>query len=296
MSQNPEQSQEKPFTMTFLGTGSAFCIKNWQSNMLITAPSGKSLLLDCGADARRSMAEIGKNHRHIDAVYVSHLHSDHIGGLEWLGFSSRFDPEAAKPKLFASRSITSNIWQTSLEGGMKSLEGMDAGMADFFCVNPVPRNGAFEWEGIEFQLIQVIHIVSEFSVEPAYGLLFTINGITVFWSSDAQFAPNQIKAFYDKAAIIFHDCETSPFKSGVHAHFDELSTLPPATRAKMWLYHYQDGKLPDARSAGFLGFIPKGAVFDFSGISNFWPDVITPATSEHMADQGMDFAPARDAG
>ena len=42
------------------------------------------------------------------------------------------------------------------------------------------------------------------------------------------------------ADIIFHDCETLPFKSGVHAHYEDLKTLDDKTRKKMWLYHYQD--------------------------------------------------------
>ena len=43
--------------LTFLGVGSAFTLQYYQSNMLVDVPEGK-LLIDCGSDARHSLAEI----------------------------------------------------------------------------------------------------------------------------------------------------------------------------------------------------------------------------------------------
>jgi hypothetical protein len=65
------------------------------------------------------------------------------------------------------------------------------------------------------------------------------------------------------ADIIFQDCETAPFESGVHSHYGKLKTLPDKMKQKMWLYHYQDGDLPDARGDGFRGFVVKGQRFDY---------------------------------
>ena len=94
---------EKPMSIAFLGVGSAFTsAKDYQSNLLITAQSGKKMLIDCGSDARFSLAEWGLENNieklDIDAVYISHLHADHIGGLEWLAFSTYFNPNIPKPK------------------------------------------------------------------------------------------------------------------------------------------------------------------------------------------------------
>ena len=63
--------------------------------------------------------------------------------------------------------------------------------------------------------------------------------------------------------IIFHDCETAPFRSGVHANFLDLKTLPPEVKRKMHLYHYQDIKLPDAIAEGFAGFVERGQTFEW---------------------------------
>ena len=81
--------------LTFLGVGSHSATQQlYHSNMLLTADSGAGLLIDCGGDIRFSLAEQGiqakELGRALDAVYISHLHSDHIGGLEWLAFTCYF--------------------------------------------------------------------------------------------------------------------------------------------------------------------------------------------------------------
>ncbi|VEH28122.1 metal-dependent hydrolase of the beta-lactamase superfamily transporter III [Legionella sainthelensi] len=48
----------------------------------------------------------------------------------------------------------------------------------------------------------------------------------------------------------------------MHAHFSQLDTLAPEIKAKLWLYHYNDGKLPDAQFHGFLGFVQCGQIIE----------------------------------
>lgn len=249
---------------TFLGSGSAFVNdgKNYQSNMLFEKKDShgnkRRMLLDCGGDARFALKEVtGLAAKDIEAVYISHLHADHIGGLEWLGFSTYFDPSCGKPTLFISQSLVDPLWE-SLKGGMRSLQGEIATLNTFFNVCQIENNGSFLWQGIKFQLIQTIHVLDAFSFMPSYGLIFEVGGKTIFVTTDTQFCPHQITDFYDKSDIIFHDCETTPFKSGVHANFQDMKTLPDETKKKMWLYHHQGGDLPDAKKAGFRGFVDRG--------------------------------------
>lgn len=250
--------------LIFAGSGSAFTLKNYQSNMIIETDHGKKLLLDCGSDIRFSLDRLGITHADIDSVYISHLHADHVGGLEWLGFSTKFDPQCRKPHLYISRFLKQELWSNVLSGGMHSLQGEVADLDTYFEVHSIRQNGSFLWEDTEFQLVQTVHIIDGFSIVPSFGLLFTINGIKTFLTTDTQFSPEQIKNFYDMADLIFQDCETGKFESGVHAHYDKLKTLPEEFKKKMWLYHYQDGELPDAKADGFLGFITMGHVFDYN--------------------------------
>jgi len=262
---NLNASQRGKFRLTFLGTGSAFTVGdgNWQSNLLLEdLNSDRKLLLDCGTDIRLSLHEAGFKMSDITDIYVSHPHADHIGGLEGVAFSTKWIPNRKKTNLYMSRRFVSDLWGKSLAGGLESIEGEITDLNTFFDVHAIGVKGRFEWQGINFQLVQVVHIMNGFEIVPSYGLLFSINGVTVFFTSDTQFNSQLVK-FYDTANVILHDCETSKYPSGVHAHFDALKALDPKFKTKMWLYHYQPGQLPDAVAEGFQGFAKKGQVFNF---------------------------------
>jgi ribonuclease BN (tRNA processing enzyme) len=131
-------------------------------------------------------------------------------------------------------------------------------------VHKIEHNKYFYWEEIKFYLVKVVHVDSGYLIMPSYGLFFEIDGVKVFLTTDTQFRIDVIGEFYEKADIIFHDCETSLYPSPVHAHYQELINLPERIKNKMWLYGYQPGELPDAHKDGFLGFVKRGQVFDFS--------------------------------
>ena len=266
--------------ITFLGSGSAFCMDNWQSNMLIEAealtglkhPGGK-MLFDCGGDIRWSLKEKGLSAMDIDAVYVSHLHADHIGGLEYLAFVSYFAKTVRgepKPAIIGNSQLINELWNSSLRGGLNSIQMMDCDLSTYFDVHKVPNSGTFQFGQIDFKTIQTIHVVADTSFVKSYGLMATVpqtgdnKDLKVLITSDTQFAPSQLNDFIKMADVVFHDCETRKFASGVHAHYSDLVRLPDEAKSKMWLYHYNsvDG-LPDAVADGFKGFVNKGQSFEF---------------------------------
>lgn len=254
--------------ITFLGVGNAFTTQEyWQSNMLIEI-DGKNLLLDCGSDCRFSMAEVFPKEKNpvekINAVYISHIHADHIGGMEWLGFSTFFNPNLDKPALILAQELENQLWG-SLKGGMSQLNDRpNAIMKDFFNVYPINNRAGevFQFQGVSFRLVPAIHVKS-IPTKYSFGLFFTTSSNKkIFITTDSIFNPDAPE--YNDADIIFQDCETSDSPSGVHAHYNELVTLPEEIKKKMWLYHYSPGgeKKFDAVKDGFAGFIKKGQEFN----------------------------------
>lgn len=257
--------------VTPLGCGSAFTMKDFQTNILIEH-EGKRLLVDAGTDIRFSLAKQGLSYKDINAAYVSHLHADHIGGLEYLAFCSYFDPSCSDITLYGHHRVLDEAWNHVLRGGLRSVQGKVVGLSDYFNVHPVPDNTFFLWQQCVFEIVQAVHIVDGYSVVPSYGLMISHpeKPKRMYITSDVQFAPSQIKDFYAQADIIVQDCETAPYMSGVHAHYKELKTLPPETKAKMWLIHRQDNILIDfkksqeeAVAAGFLGFCETGKAVEW---------------------------------
>lgn len=252
--------------LIFAGSGSAFTIgtNNYHSNMILENEHKQRLLIDCGSDARFALHELGLKYSDIGSVYISHLHADHAGGLEWLGFSTKFDANCQKPNLYICEKLVDDLWNKVLAGGLSSIQTEIVDLSSFFQVHAIAENSAFNWHQLKLHLVQTLHVMAGFKILPSYGLLFTENNIKVFITTDTQFSPNQIKNLYEIADLIFHDCETATQKSQVHAHYDELCTLPEHIKKKMWLYHYSPGQLPDAIKDGFLGFVQKGQCFDFN--------------------------------
>lgn len=248
--------------LAFAGVGSAFTTQDYyQSNMVITDPkSNLNLLIDCGSDIRFSLAELKMNYKDIDSVYISHLHADHIGGLEYLGFCTLFDPSCNKPKMFLVEELVDDLWR-SLQSGMQSHEGLILNLNSFFDVKSIKINNSFKWNDYNFTPVQTVHVMNGYKIVHSYGLIIDGSKKT-FITTDTQFCPRQIERFYKEADVIYQDCETSKFRSNVHAHYDDLKTLEESVKKKMWLYHYQPNPTQDAKADGFAGFIHKGQQFD----------------------------------
>lgn len=248
--------------LMFLGVSSALTIgyKKFQSNMLLTSSSGRNLLIDCGTDIKHSLHAQKLSHRNIDAIYISHLHADHVGGLEWLGFSKLFLDET-KPKLFISKDQQQPLWENVLKGGMSSLEYKEADLESFFDVHPI-YNHDFFWENHHFQLVEVCHSINNKKHVPCYGLIITGTKMKVFLSTDTRFSPEKLMPIYEEVDLIFHDCETAKIPSNQHAMYADLKTLDISIKNKMWLYDYASGRLPNAKKDGFKGYVSRGQSFD----------------------------------
>lgn len=247
-----------------LGTGDAFCLSgNYQSNFLITCPEGKRLLLDCGSDARRSLFDLDYTAKDIDAVYISHLHSDHIGGLEWLAFSTYFNPSLSRPELYLHESLRSPLWEHSLQGGMRSVFEKSVSLDDYFSVTSLSTKETWHWQGLEIKLVFSYHVQDNGVECPCYGLMIQSPDTLVYFTADLRFCPEYCDPFYQQADLIFHDAETMAVKSGVHTHYSELKTLPASYRKKMMLYHYNDINVINTEEDGFKGVLTPSLKLSF---------------------------------
>lgn len=261
-------------TLTFLGVGSAFTTAEYyQSNLLLTAASGKKMLIDCGSDARLALTEWALSNEgvrpDIDAVYISHLHSDHIGGLEWLAFKSYFTPNTQRPKLFLVKDFSKNIWNHALRAGLECIEDKIMTLSDYFEPIEVSPGSPFQWENIRLTPFKTLHVRN--SVRPMHSFGLIIQTLeqeeALIFTSDTvlhQGLLNLFEKWAPKMRFIFQDCETSTFSTGVHAHYTELCPLPEKLRRKMWLYHYNPFPPHVPQEDGFLGFVHKGQSFRFS--------------------------------
>jgi ribonuclease BN (tRNA processing enzyme) len=260
--------------ITFLGSGSFFAGDNYHSNLLLETDSNSRLLIDCGTDIRHSLKEAGYTTEQVDAIYVSHLHGDHAGGLEYMGFANYFSPKAqGKQDLFIHQSMLEPLWNGVLSESMRrAITDKTSDLSTYFRYRVIKTSFTFDY--IKFNLVPALHVVNNtLGHVISYGLNFTLNGVKVFFTSDVSLADKAIDASdfdmaaywknYEDADLIFHDCETIN-TSEVHAHYDFLNeTLQAPIKKKTWLYHTQQSAQPDAVKDGFLGIVEKGQIFQF---------------------------------
>jgi ribonuclease BN (tRNA processing enzyme) len=83
---------DEPVTVTFAGCGDAFGSGGrFQPCIQLRGPGGAApVLLDCGATSLTALKRSGLDPGEIAAVFVSHLHGDHFGGLPFLILNEQF--------------------------------------------------------------------------------------------------------------------------------------------------------------------------------------------------------------
>jgi len=284
----------------FLGSGSAFTLaeENYQSNILITksvediktsiasmgaanamyegVKSDKHLLYDAGSTLAESLNAQGLVPQDLDSIYISHLHDDHAGGIEYIAFKTYFEVfkfgktefGSMKPKLYGHNSILLEGWESCWKAGLQSIQGEVNSLDSYFDCTYLKDNDSFDFYGTEIQPIQTVHVVDNRRIVPSYGLMINGDEKKAFISGDSQYAPNQMLTYFGQADIIFHDSEFAEYPNSVHAQFHQLCTLPLDIKRKMWLYHYSlSGKTyeeleTETLDAGFAGLVKRGQEFN----------------------------------
>lgn len=217
--------------LQMLGTGSAFAKRNYNNNALIHSDSHK-LLIDCGITAPISLHEMGYDWGNLDACLITHMHADHVGGLEEYAFQMKY-VYRRRPVLYIAESLVHPLWENTLKGGLLQ-EGMEH-LDDFFDIRTLNEGETRELiPGISAELIRTPHIPGKNS----YSIL--ING-HIFYSADMTFQPELLKQLVYKRGVdrIFHECQLTG-AGEVHTTLEELKSLPEDIRSLISLMHYGD--------------------------------------------------------
>ncbi len=258
--------------LTFLGVGSAFTRKNSTSSILVECGKIK-MIVDCGVPVLKSIAEYGLTLDQITHIFITHLHADHIGGLEQVALQSRFTHQH-RLKLISTDTLLDRLWECSLKGGLEFVEltpndKTPQTLSDYFDCMTIETETWFHVEDDEpLQLYarpnnHVLNLETyglEISEDP------TEREKTILFTSDTRLDKTLLANGVKTCKYVLHDCQLfnsgEDNKFGVHASYQELQKLPPEIRQHLWLYHFGDTPLPDAQADGFAGFIEHMQVFN----------------------------------
>ncbi|RKP55628.1 MBL fold metallo-hydrolase [Cohnella endophytica] len=241
-----------------LGTGSAFA-KAFNNNNALLKANGRNLLVDCGITAPKALHELGYNFGEIDAVLLTHIHADHIGGMEEFAFQSKF-VFGRKPILYIADTLIDTLWEHSLRGGLQQ-DPADT-LSDYFDVRPLAADTTHELlPGLSVELMLTPHIPNK----PSYSLLFND---TFFYSADMVFDPDLLHSLVHDRGVqaLFHDCQLHP-PGVVHASLPQLLTLPLPIQERTFLMHYGDDQPEFVGRTGAMRFVEQHRVYEWDGLT-----------------------------
>jgi glyoxylase-like metal-dependent hydrolase (beta-lactamase superfamily II) len=223
-------------TVRVVGVGDAFTARYYNA-CLVVEGGGTRVLVDAPPALARALRDLGDRGGpalgldDIDHVLVTHLHGDHVGGLEQLLFWRRFVTRR-KCAVYAIPEVLAGLWDARLRGGMDTL--LDAQgtfhkltLEDYAQVRPLgPGVNPIGALGVTWR--PTVHHL------PTSAVTFSHDRSRFAYSADTAFDPSLV-AWLAQADGFLHETNL-----GVHTPLASLLTLPPEVQARMRLIHYPD--------------------------------------------------------
>lgn len=220
----------------FIGTGDAFT-KHGHNSAIIELEH-TNLMIDC-PDSNYTKT----NYADVENIFITHLHADHINGLEKFAYFKKYaTPNTKKTGLYVPKAIKNNLWD-SLKHGLGTTTEGNKELEDYFNVFEIEKT--FELDGQRFEIFETKHVPGMKS----FGL-WAKNYF--YYSGDSLVDNSLLEKIEKETKIIFHDCHLWDLNIASHASLDDIKKLKENIKKKIILMHYRDGFQDKKEVEGFL--------------------------------------------
>lgn len=164
--------------LTIIGCGDAFGAGGRLQTSFHVRSASSTLLIDCGTSTLIGMRRLGLEPNDIDAVFVTHLHGDHFGGLPWFLIDGQYVSKRTRP-LFVT--------------GPRGIEARYLTAAEALYPGVTTNNPGFDIVFREYEEQKPLDIdgvmVTPFEVKhpsgaPPYALRFMLEGKVIAFTGD----------------------------------------------------------------------------------------------------------------
>jgi ribonuclease Z len=249
--------------VTLLGTGCPQISTDRYGPASLLRWSERQFLVDCGSGVTQRLLGAGSAGKLIDAVFLTHLHSDHIVDLFQLIISSWHQGRDRPQRIFGpvgTRQYLKGLmalWQPELAQRIAHEKRPSTTALELDITEVEP--GAIMHDG---DLTVIAVAVRHQPVKAAFGYVFTDSRRKVAFSGDTAFCPELIQAAMEADALV-HECF-------IHREMLALPGRSPETLANVASYHTlstEVGKVAGQAHVGCLilnHFVP--VVFDHAAL------------------------------
>lgn len=247
------------FDLLMNGVGDAFSTIHWGTHFLLRKDDFV-LAVDCPDSYRRALSESAFEHRgdtldahHIDAMILTHLHGDHVNGLEMLACYLRFAFQK-KLVLYTNPDAYKDLWarlRPSLEVLWDGQTFHKQKLEDFLDVRVVDWGQPFQVGPFEITSRATMHHL------PAMAMRISDGDAALGYSCDTAWDPELID-WLTPTDFIIHESSMGP----AHTPMEKLAGLPEEVRQKMIIAHYPDALVGSEPSG--LELAEQGRVYEIS--------------------------------
>lgn len=213
-------------TLRFLGVGSAQAVALGSSGAVLERDGAPLLLIDCGPETLTRYLDVYNAAPR--AVYITHTHMDHVGGLERLFYRAYFDPALrGQVRIYAHAALVPHLQARVADYPNVLAEG-GANFWDAFQLVALSRG--FWHEGLWFDVFATRHHA------PMTSFGIALRGAFA-WTGDTRPIPEMLAQYAGSGEVIAHDCGLQGNPS--HTGLDDLEREYPAElRSRLVIYHY----------------------------------------------------------